>query len=94
MKSIKYHKNYCVAVVTIKWTVTEGDTKTTWETSLGATTPYLTEKDKVAIKNQVLKVIKDSVLSHRAENGIKEDARVKFYSGIKIIECDYISKEI
>lgn len=94
MISKKYHKNYCVAVVTIKWTVTEGDTKTTWEESVGATTHYLTDKDKIAIKNQVLKVFKGSVLSHRAEYGIKEDAQVKFYAGIKIIECDYISNGI
>lgn len=79
----------CVGVVTISTVVQTAPTvKTTYKSSIGFASADMTPQRRKSIAENAKAGIKEYVLKNREAYGIKSQADVKFYAGVKILECD------
>lgn len=80
---------YCVGVVTITTVVQTAPTiKTTYKSSIGFASADMTPQRRKSIAESTKASIKEYVLKNREAYGIKSQADVKFYAGVKILECN------
>lgn len=79
----------CVGVVTVTIVVASSPSvKTYYKTSIGFASADVTPKRRKNIAESMKASIREQVLEHREAYGIKSQADVKFYAGVKILECD------
>lgn len=78
----------CVGVVTVTTVVSQPGIRTTYKSSIGFASADVTPKRRKDIANEMKASIKEYVLKNRDAYGIKSQADVKFYAGVKILECD------
>ena len=79
---------FCVGVVTVTTVVSQPGIRTTYKSSIGFASADVTPKRRKDIANEMKTSIREYVLKNRDAYGIKSQADVKFYAGVKILECD------
>ena len=78
----------CVGVVTVTTVASQPGIRTTYKSSIGFASADVTPKRRKDIANEMKASIKEYVLKNRDAYGIKSQSDVKFYAGVKILECD------
>ncbi len=78
----------CVGVVTVTTVVSQPGIRTTYKSSIGFASANLTPKRRKDLANEMKASIREYVLKNRDAYGIKSQADVKFYAGVKLLECD------
>ncbi len=79
----------CVGVVTVTTVVQSSPSvKTFYKGSYGFASADMTPQRRKSIAENTKASVKEYVLKNRDAYGIKSLADVKFYAGVKILECD------
>ena len=79
----------CVGVVTVTTVVQSGPgVKTFYKGSYGFASADMTPQRRKHIAESTKASVEEYILKNREAYGIKSQADVKFYAGVKILECD------
>ena len=79
----------CVGVVTVTTVVQSSPVvKTFYKASYGFASADMTPQRRKSIAENIKASVKEYVLKNRDAYGIKSQSDVKFYAGVKILECD------
>ena len=80
----------CVGVVSVKWTVQNGDTKTVYSQEVGFASGWMNKEALKNLKEEVQTQVRKFVEKNKPSFDITESSIIRYSSSVKMIGCDIV----
>ena len=91
-RAVNHPKN-CVGVITVRWSVINGNVKTVCSQAFGFNCGYPTKREAKELKEDIQNKLQQLVEKDKAHFDINDNSVVRFSSSIKLLGCDMFLKE-
>ena len=90
-RAVSHPKN-CVGVITVRWSVINGNVKIVYSQAFGFNGGYPTKRERKELKENVHNRLKQLVEKGKVHFDIDDNSVVRFSSSIKLLGCNMILK--